>query len=96
MKKGEFIHMTTLSCNKCGSIDLFVKSKGSQIGLYCTDCGAWIKWVGKEEQRLVELQIERLKKISIPEVKPPKDSYLDLSNISTDDLLEELRRRIIE
>ena len=36
-------------CKKCGSIDLNTQEKGSQIGLYCSDCGAWIKWIGKEE-----------------------------------------------
>ena len=41
-------------CKKCGSIKLYTKQKGSQIGLYCGDCGAWIKWLGKDELRAFE------------------------------------------
>ena len=36
-------------CKNCGSIDLFTKEKGNQVGLYCADCGKWIKWLGKDE-----------------------------------------------
>lgn len=38
-------------CKKCGSLDLHTEVKGSNIGLYCSDCGAWIKWLGKDELR---------------------------------------------
>lgn len=41
-------------CKKCGSIELHTEVKGSNIGLYCSDCGAWIKWLGKDEQRALE------------------------------------------
>lgn len=36
-------------CKKCGSIDLFTNVKGNNTGLYCTDCGGWIKWLSKDE-----------------------------------------------
>lgn len=41
-------------CKKCGSIDLHTEVKGSNTGLYCSDCGAWIKWLGKDELRAFE------------------------------------------
>ncbi len=41
-------------CKKCGSIDLFTKQNGNNTGLYCSDCGAWIKWLGKDELRAYE------------------------------------------
>jgi transcription initiation factor TFIIIB Brf1 subunit/transcription initiation factor TFIIB len=41
-------------CKKCGSIDLHTETKGSNVGLYCSDCGAWIKWLGKDELRAFE------------------------------------------
>jgi transcription initiation factor TFIIIB Brf1 subunit/transcription initiation factor TFIIB len=41
-------------CKKCGSLDLHTEVKGSNVGLYCDDCGAWIKWLGKDEQRAFE------------------------------------------
>lgn len=41
-------------CKKCGSLDLHTEVKGSNTGLYCSDCGAWIKWLGKDEIRAFE------------------------------------------
>ena len=41
-------------CKKCGSISLHTEVKGSNIGLYCDDCGAWVKWLGKNELRAFE------------------------------------------
>jgi hypothetical protein len=41
-------------CKKCGSLDLHIETKGSNVGLYCSDCGAWIKWLGKDELRAFE------------------------------------------
>lgn len=38
-------------CKKCGSITLYTEEKGNNVGLYCDDCGAWIKWLGKDELR---------------------------------------------
>lgn len=36
-------------CKKCGSIALHTEIKGNNTELYCNDCGAWIKWLGKDE-----------------------------------------------
>lgn len=41
-------------CKKCGSTDLFTKEKGNNIGLYCSDCGAYIKWLSKNELNAFE------------------------------------------
>lgn len=41
-------------CKKCGSIYLHTETKGSATGLYCDDCGAWVKWLGKDEKRAFE------------------------------------------
>ena len=51
--------MNQKSCKKCGSISLYTKPKGNQTGLYCNNCGAWIKWLSKDEIR--EFEHERLK-----------------------------------
>lgn len=44
--------MTQYSCNKCSSKNVGIETKGNQVGLYCLDCGAWIKWCNKDEVRL--------------------------------------------
>ena len=36
-------------CNRCGSIDFFTEPRGCNIGLYCSMCGKWKKWLGKDE-----------------------------------------------
>ena len=41
-------------CKKCGSISLHTEVKGNNTGLYCDDCGAWIKWLSKDELRAFE------------------------------------------
>lgn len=41
-------------CKKCGSISLHTEVKGNNTGLYCDDCGAWVKWIGKDELRAFE------------------------------------------
>jgi len=43
---------------KCGSTDVFTEQSGNNIGLYCGDCGKWIKWLNKDELRLANRQIE--------------------------------------
>lgn len=46
--------MNQKSCKKRGSISLYTESKGNNTGLYCSDCGAWIKWLSKDEIRAFE------------------------------------------
>lgn len=41
-------------CKKCGSVSLYTEVKGNNTGLYCDDCGAWVKWLGKDELRAFE------------------------------------------
>ena len=41
-------------CKKCGSISLHTEVKGNNKGLYCDDCGAFQKWLGKDELRAFE------------------------------------------
>lgn len=38
-------------CKKCASTDLYTDQNDNNTGLYCSDCGAWIKWLSKKELR---------------------------------------------
>ena len=38
---------------KCGCDNLFFKEKGSQVGIYCSSCGKWLKWADKDERNLM-------------------------------------------
>lgn len=67
-------------CKKCRSTSLHTEVKGNNTGLYCDDCGAWQRWLGKDELRAFEYsQKSQLPKTScdipMPEVVeycPPK------------------------
>lgn len=58
----EIKSLKIFECSKCKSKDVFIKKSGNNTGLYCGDCGAWIKWLNKTEIRLVQRQIEMNKK----------------------------------
>ena len=49
-------------CKKCGSVSLHTEVKGNNTGLYCDDCGAWVKWVGKDELRAFEYSMREATK----------------------------------
>lgn len=56
-------------CKKCGSVSNFMRTKGTNVGVYCSDCKAWIKWVGKSEQRL-------LHEHNVPFIEEDEDSVI--------------------
>lgn len=37
-------------CKKCGCVQYTKQKKGPHLGLYCANCGLWLKWVKKQEQ----------------------------------------------
>ena len=39
---------------KCGCENMFTQSKGNNTGLYCSECGKWQRWLGKDELRAFE------------------------------------------
>jgi len=66
-------------------------NNGIQTGLYCSGCGRWIKWLGKEELRLFEKYLEE-SKMEIEEDEFGNE--FDITKVSSEELLEELARRI--
>lgn len=59
-------------CTKCGSIALHTEVKGNNTGLYCDDCGAWVKWLGKDELRAFEHSMREATKEEMESV----DNYI--------------------
>ena len=46
-------------CSKCSSKNLFIeikKGKANHIGLYCGDCGLWLKWITKQELQVAKFR----------------------------------------
>lgn len=60
-------------CKKCGSISLHTEVKGNNTGLYCDDCGAFQKWLGKDELRAFEYSMREATK----EENEAIDKYLE-------------------
>lgn len=48
--------MKIFECPHCHSKEIFTEEVNSQTGLYCADCGKWIKWLNKDEARLAKRQ----------------------------------------
>lgn len=40
------------TCRICGDSEFFLQYKGSQVGVYCANCGKWIKWLSKKDQAI--------------------------------------------
>lgn len=62
-------------CKKCGSISLHTVVKGNNTGLYCDDCGSWIKWLSKDELRAFEHSKGRGKRVE----NKPVDEACDVN-----------------
>ena len=43
-------------CNKCNSTELFVEIQGTRRGLYCGNCGKWLKWITKPELQVCKFK----------------------------------------
>ncbi len=54
--------LSKYACNKCGKQVFFHVKKGAKTGIYCSYCGAWLKWVNKDDKNLIIAAIEDLKK----------------------------------
>ncbi len=74
--------MKDYSCEKCGSVDVFIDDRGSQKALMCGDCGSWLKWLGKKELHLVERYIKekQSKDVFEKEIDVPLSVY-ELENM---------------
>lgn len=43
-------------CKFCSSTSLFVEIVGTRKGLYCSNCGKWLKWITKEELQIAKFR----------------------------------------
>lgn len=60
-------------CRKCGSTSLHTEVKGNNTGLYCDDCGAWQRWLGKDALRAFEYSMREATK----EEKDSVNKYIE-------------------
>ena len=66
-------------CRKCGSTSLHTEVKGNNTGLYCDDCGAWQRWLGKDELRAFEYSMREATK----EEEDSVNRYIEIISKST-------------
>jgi hypothetical protein len=50
------------SCPKCYCKILkpILNPGSNKIGLYCTRCGAWVKWTNKDDRKLILIKHEEV------------------------------------
>lgn len=79
---------------KCGSASLHTETKGSNTGLYCDDCGAWVKWLGKDELRAFEHSMRSATKQEQESVRKYVDSISKPTgyNFWEDNTIHDLRK----
>lgn len=58
----------TYKC-KCGCTDMFTEKKGTNTGLYCSKCGRFQKWLGKNELRAFEYNMREATKEEQKEIQ---------------------------
>lgn len=39
-------------CKRCGSQDFFLAEDAMHVGIYCNECGRWLKWANRDERNL--------------------------------------------
>jgi hypothetical protein len=49
-------------CSFCKSEILFLKDSEGKTGLYCQNCGRWLKWVDQAEKAKIMSDIEKRKR----------------------------------
>jgi hypothetical protein len=76
--------MTTMVC-KCGGKEFFIEEHGNHTGIYCSACGKWQKWLGKDEIRLFNHG-----------TIPSHDVTIQTEGFQNTSLLERLKARIAE
>ena len=70
-----------LSCKKCGSVSLYTEIKNNNTGLYCKDCGVWVKWLNKEEIRVFQHQDKEEDNTEITKEKRIEDFIKELDKM---------------
>ena len=74
----------SLVCRKCNDNEKYLQEKGMQIGAYCKNCGAWLKWVGKKELPIYKNRGARVypQGVTVPLKMSalPKESLLETSD----------------
>lgn len=81
-------------CKKCGSVNLRMEYRGSQIGLYCNDCNSYIKWVSKKELTQVQNEIEKNAK-ELGSFKDNKDLTFEYEQVGKREMYHNIQRQIM-
>ena len=83
---------------KCGSMDFFTEPQGNNIGLYCSMCGKWKKWLGKDEAFLFEHNktVKKQKQLEKRIIKVTATYTLDDKNIILPITSKETVKQIVE
>ena len=74
-------------CRKCNGSAFFMKQHNNNTGLYCGDCGAWQKWLNKDEINAWKHYFEQVDEMRISkeekEIDQMVQKYIDKHSKST-------------
>ena len=68
---------TKLKCKHCGGETFTLKSNNIHLGLYCSQCGKWAKWISHKEVGFYKQYIVPGKQ---PVKEPTKNPFLEEFN----------------
>lgn len=54
LNKTQFVYEGGKTCVKCGNHIFVKRQRGPHVGLYCSKCGYFVKWLNKEERKFYE------------------------------------------
>lgn len=54
LNKTQFVYEGGKTCVKCGNHVFVKRQRGPHVGLYCSKCGYFVKWLNKEERKFYE------------------------------------------
>lgn len=55
------INFPRIICPDCNSKEQYVSVKGGRYGIYCEDCGRFLKWAGENEKIVINARKAWLK-----------------------------------
>ena len=83
------------SCKRCGSADLEVRQQSIHLGLFCSTCGLWQRWVSKHDARRYHREAQpKLTSTPYPEITERIGPAVDAPNGELAARIERLEKEV--
>lgn len=75
-------------CKKCNGTDFFLSKRANHTGIFCSECGSWLKWANNDEVNLFSKE----SKDSVVKKENSNEQNLTLKDVIKD--LEQIAEKI--